>query len=115
MPMYHVPLILEPIDWVLYNKLVDVDMREWTELRPSGPGNYMPALDAAERLLSFNPNSSCSLSLMFFSDGRPSDKGAFSERMGKIAAKYGRRLDSRYAVLAWQMTRRKTFRHFKTW
>lgn len=85
-----VPLILEPIDWVLYNNLVD--MREWTELRPSGPGNYMPALEAAERLLSYNPNSSCSLSLMFFSDGRPSDKGPFSERMGKIAAKYGRRL-----------------------
>jgi hypothetical protein len=36
-----VPLILEPIDWVLYNKLVD--MREWTELRPSGPGNYVHA------------------------------------------------------------------------
>jgi hypothetical protein len=85
-----VPLILEPIDWVLYNRLVD--MREWSELRPSGPGNYLPALEAAERLLSFNPNSSCSLSLMFFSDGRPSDKGNFSERMGKIAAKYGRRL-----------------------
>jgi hypothetical protein len=84
------PLILEPIDWVLYNRLVD--MREWSELRPSGPGNYMPALEAAERLLSFNPNSSCSLSLMFFSDGRPSDKGKFSKRMGKIAAKYGRRL-----------------------
>ena len=36
------PLILEPIDWVIYNRLVD--MTEWSELRPSGPGNYLPML-----------------------------------------------------------------------
>jgi len=83
-------MILEPMDWVLYNKLVD--LREWSELRPSGAGNYMPALEAAERLLSYNPHSSCSLSVMFFSDGRPSDKGNFAEKVGQIASKYGRRL-----------------------
>ena len=85
-----IPMVLEPMDWVLYNKLVD--MREWSELRPSGPGNYMPALETAERLLAINPHSSCALSLMFFSDGKPSDKGPFAEHMGKLASKYRRRL-----------------------
>ena len=84
------PMVLEPIDWVLYNQLVD--MREWSELRPGGAGNYMPALELAERVLSINPKSSCSLSLMFFSDGRPSDKGNFAEKIGQIASMYGRRL-----------------------
>ena len=83
-------MVLEPMDWVLYNKLVD--LREWSELKPSGQGYYLPALEAAERLLSFNPHSSCSLSLMFFSDGRPSDKGDFAEKVGQIASQYGRRL-----------------------
>ena len=80
----------ETIDWVLYNKFID--LRHWTEHRPSGPGNYMPALDAADDLLMKNHGSNCSLSLMFFSDGRPSDYGDFPKRMGKIAAKFGRRL-----------------------
>lgn len=80
----------ESIDWGLYNKFID--FREWTEHRPYGPGNYMPALDAAERLLLENQNSNCSLSLMFFSDGKPSDRGDFSQRMGDIAANFGRRL-----------------------
>mmetsp|Transcript_16186 Transcript_16186/g.18444 ORF Transcript_16186/g.18444 Transcript_16186/m.18444 type:complete len:202 (+) Transcript_16186:447-1052(+) len=85
-----VVLKYEMTDWVLYNKFID--LRNWTEQRPAGPGNYMPALEAAERLLMKNQSSNCSLSLMFFSDGRPSDNGEFSEKMGSIAAKFGRRL-----------------------
>ena len=42
----------EPIDWVLYNKFLD--MREWTTARPRGPGNYMPALELAGDLLKLN-------------------------------------------------------------
>jgi hypothetical protein len=80
----------EPMDWVLYNKLLD--FREWTTFRPNGHGHYMPALEKAEHLLDLNPMGSCSLSLMFFSDGKPSDRGNFAERMGQIAAKYRRRL-----------------------
>jgi hypothetical protein len=80
----------EPTDWVLYNKLID--LREWTQLRPSGPGNYMPALEKAERLLKKNINSKCSLSLFFFSDGKPSDRGDFAGKMGNIASQFGRRL-----------------------
>jgi len=61
----------EPTTWVLYNKLID--MREWSNLRPFGPGNYLPAIEMAESLLTSNTNAGCALSLMFFSDGKPSD------------------------------------------
>lgn len=79
-----------PMDWCLYNEFVS--MREWKTVRPSGPGNYMPALVEAERLLDINNSGKCSLSLMFFSDGKPSDCGNFVARMGEIASKFGRRL-----------------------
>jgi hypothetical protein len=80
----------QPTDWVLYNKFID--MREWSMERPEGPGNYMPALKMADSLLMLNTCGSCSLSLLFFSDGRPSDLGDFAGTMGAIAAKFGRRL-----------------------
>ena len=88
----HVLFEFEPTDWVLYNKLID--LRDWTLLKPHGHGNYLPALDAAERLLMKNSKGSCALSLLFFSDGKPSDRGDvdFSSRMGEIASKFGRRL-----------------------
>jgi hypothetical protein len=79
-----------PIDWTLYCGFVE--NREWDKIRPSGPGNYLPALELAERLLGKNPCGSCALSLMFFSDGKPSDRGPFVEKMGAIASKFGRRL-----------------------
>ena len=79
-----------PMGWPLYNSFLNC--REWSQAKPVGPGNYLPALDMAESLLDVNPHGSCSLSLLFFSDGKPSDKGEFVERMGKIGAKYGRRL-----------------------
>ena len=61
----------EPTSWTLYNKLLG--LREWKQLRPSGHGFYLPALATAEELLSCNANASCALSLLFFSDGKPSD------------------------------------------
>ena len=54
----------EPCDYVLYNKLVD--LREWINNRPSGHGNYVPALDQAEKLLNKNKSGSCAVSLFFF-------------------------------------------------
>jgi Alpha-kinase family/von Willebrand factor type A domain len=80
----------EPLDWILYNQLID--LREWTNSKPTGPGNYLPALEAAETLLAFNESGNCALSLLFFSDGKPSDHGPFAERVGIIASKYRRRL-----------------------
>ena len=79
-----------PLDWILYNELID--MREWDICRPSGPGNYLPALERAEALLASNTLGTCALSLVFFSDGKPSDHGPFVEKMGEIASTYRRRL-----------------------
>jgi hypothetical protein len=83
----------EPIDFVLFNKLVD--MREWTTVKPEGPGMYLPALIMAEKLLAYNDKAK-HLSLLFFSDGKPSDPKpeypAIVARMGEIASRYGRRL-----------------------
>ena len=85
-----VVLQFEPLSWILYNKLID--MREWDNCRPSGPGNYLPALVMAEELLAANSLGTCALSLLFFSDGKPSDHGPFAAKMGEIASKYRRRL-----------------------
>ena len=79
-----------PMDYVLFNRILT--FREYETVRPEGPGNYMPALDTAESLLEWNKLGSCALSLMFFSDGKPSDRGDFVARTGRIAAKYGHRL-----------------------
>lgn len=84
----------EPTSWILYNKLID--LREWTKLKPSGHGFYLPAIAKAEELLTFNANASCSLSLLFFSDGKPSDPRhdhpTIVNNMGELASKFGRRL-----------------------
>lgn len=59
-----------PFNWVLYNKLVDLLRNS----EPRGPGNYLPALQEAKRLLLANKFKRCALNLIFLSDGRPSDK-----------------------------------------
>ena len=71
-------------------------MREWSTIRPFGPGNYLPAIEMAESLLTSNTNAGCALSLMFFSDGKPSDPRndhpLIVDKIGKLASKFGRRL-----------------------
>ncbi|KAL7562585.1 hypothetical protein ACA910_014181 [Epithemia clementina (nom. ined.)] len=87
-----VVLECEPMNYVLYNKLVD--LREWTNQRPGGHGNYAPALEKAELLLNKNSVGSCAVALFFFSDGRPSDanKHELPAKMGALASRFGRRL-----------------------
>ena len=94
----------QPHDWLLYNTIVDL-------LRGQAPhfeGNYLPALDAAERLMRANEFGACALTLFFLSDGKPSDRlpkgtrmhcgmaAALAELMGKridmLASCFGRRL-----------------------
>jgi hypothetical protein len=69
----------EPVSWALYNKLRSRrDERNYVS-RESHRGsdvvdsNYLPALDAAEKLLSKDDHDLCALSLLFLSDGAPSD------------------------------------------
>ena len=85
----------EPPTWILYNKLVD--MREWTRHKPAGHGYYLPAIELAETLL-LNKNATtagCAVSLLFLSDGKPSDQcksSTIAQRFGQVASRFGRRL-----------------------
>lgn len=84
-------LICEPTDWCLYNRLVDY--RNWTEMKPCGHGNYLPALEKANELLSLNTAGTCALALLFFSDGKPSDPMEDHKRkIGEMSSTLGRRL-----------------------
>ena len=99
----------QPHDWLLFNRVVDLLRSQ----EPSFAGNYMPSLDAAERLLLSNASGSCALTLFFLSDGKPSDhlpRGCFStpgygnsdivsnlvtlmgQRIDSLASRFGRRL-----------------------
>ena len=90
-----------PHDWLLFNSVIDL-------LRTSEPhfdGNYMSALDAAERLLMLNSLGNCALALFFLSDGKPSDHmpsgrhggiaslaALISARIDVLCSHFGRRL-----------------------
>jgi hypothetical protein len=92
----------EPCDWLLCNKIVDLYMK--IKLKPHGPGRFLPSLDLAKRMLTRNFNASCAMSLVFLSDGRPSDThsrkgftrdewiGMIEQKTGDLAKQYGRRL-----------------------
>jgi len=65
----------QPTNWVLFNKVINF-------LRFSEPGldgNYIPALNQAKELLERNDYGSCVLSLILFSDGKPSDHVALDQ------------------------------------
>lgn len=91
----------EPLDWLLYNRLVEL----LRSAEPKSRGNYLPALDQAEECLLHNTHGSCALLLMFLSDGRPSDcpprgpghsviklRAAVRARLSGLASRFGRRL-----------------------
>ena len=59
----------QPLDWLLYNKLLQ--FRE--DAVPRSHGDYLPALSAAETLFHENRFGGCALQLFFLSDGKPSD------------------------------------------
>jgi hypothetical protein len=61
----------EPTDYVLFNTLLD--FREWDLIKPEGPGHYRPALLAAANLLRQYDTQKQAVSLVFVSDGAPSD------------------------------------------
>ena len=93
-----------PIDWILFNDLIDLLRKE----KPAQPGNYIPALAAAERQLLLNQSGSCALSLLFLSDGKPSDgngsashhssvrgsviRSKLHDRLESLCSQFGRRL-----------------------
>jgi Alpha-kinase family/von Willebrand factor type A domain len=72
---------LEPVSWVLYNKLLsrrDARLFKQRENARSQDqfacdSNYLPALELAETLLMKGTHDGCALSLLFLSDGMPTD------------------------------------------
>ncbi|CAM9472532.1 unnamed protein product [Choristocarpus tenellus] len=92
----HVLFEREPMGLVLYNKFVDLHHSSL----PASHGNYLPALDEAERLLKRRCHCSCALCLLFLSDGRPSDKrikrreleAAMAGRVQALASIFGQQL-----------------------
>lgn len=68
----------QPIDWILYNTIIDVYNEKICE-KPRGHGYYIPSLEEAHNLLNKCKNSSCTLALNFLSDGRPSDHKAYAK------------------------------------
>lgn len=69
----------EPLDWILFNKLVE----RQTETKPRFPGNYGPSIEEASliinrefsKLQGTNRDDLPQFSLVFLSDGKPSDIG----------------------------------------
>ena len=60
----------EPMDWMLYNKIIDM----FRNRQPIGDGNYLPIIKLAEETLLINKKGNCMLQLLFLTDGAPSDK-----------------------------------------
>jgi len=66
----------QPINWVLYNTIIDVYNEKIAE-KPKGHGYYLPSLEEARNLFDKCTHSTCCLDLHFLSDGRPSDHKAY--------------------------------------
>ncbi|KAL7524375.1 hypothetical protein ACHAWF_000922, partial [Thalassiosira exigua] len=85
----------QPLDWILYNRIIDV-MRS---LCPYGHGKYLPAIKKAQELLSTNKSGKCALQLVFLTDGIPSDHPCQEEckyqacnQIASLACRFGSRL-----------------------
>jgi|AntRauTorckE5430_2_1112549.scaffolds.fasta_scaffold00539_6 hypothetical protein len=76
----------EPFSWTLYNKLLDRRDSRTFKTRGlagvldalCGDTNYIPALEAADKALRFIDHDRCALSLLFLSDGSPTDSIALN-------------------------------------
>lgn len=78
----------EPVTNVLFNKFAARIGRAWTADGARGPGCFAPALEAAARLFDGDAgNGAVALSLLFLSDGRPSDTGPYEAAvLGAVSA-----------------------------
>lgn len=86
-----------PCTWVLYNRIVQA--YNSPTVCPYGHGPFIPSLNTANELLTRNPSHSCALSLVFLTDGRPSDQVNTSlpkEVVGSMIFKKSRSLARRF-------------------
>lgn len=99
----------QPMDWILFNRVIDL----LHSSRPMHHGKYIPALEAAEKLLLSNSHGSCALMLCFLSDGQPSDTVGRSDAVGRalretIKQKKLKLVSQRIEALASRFGRRLT-------
>ena len=83
----------EPMTNVLFNKM----LTRRRSVQPRGHGNYIPALEEAERLFEDDStNNTCALMMIFLSDGRPSDliskRTDLDPKVQALASRFGSRL-----------------------
>ena len=91
----------EPMGLMLYDMFVGLH----DDGEPRSHGHYLPALAAAEELLGGGTNGCCALSLLFLSDGRPSDHiilcdgesyhavvDSITDRVSSLAGLFGQQL-----------------------
>ncbi len=102
----------EPCSWVLYNKLLSrsdgrtFKARENEHFRDTyhGDSNYIPALEAADKILGSIDHDCCALSMLFLSDGSPTDatalgltplaaKRLMAKKVTEISVKYQEKLN----------------------
>lgn len=86
----------QPCDWKLYNRIVALQ-RKPRLVCPKGHGYFVRGIHAAAHVLDESSNSAAALSLVFLTDGRPSDRRNECERqllptIRSLAERYGRRL-----------------------
>jgi len=94
----------EPISWVLYNKLLSrrdsrvFSAREHSKLLDiyHADSNYMPALDMAQEVLARGTHEDCALSLLFLSDGAPTD----AHKLGLMPKAAQEKLDEKMRDIA---------------
>ncbi|EJK66984.1 hypothetical protein THAOC_12038, partial [Thalassiosira oceanica] len=106
-----------PMNWILYNTIIDMLRTR----QPLNAGNYVPAINLAKELLLKNKHGGCLLQLLFLTDGVPSDRvprnygkptehyhaAEVSKHIASVARKFGSRLtigaiavgDGRYDAL----------------
>lgn len=95
----------EPVSWHLFNMLLarrDIKRtyveRERYRIQDTigCDSNYMPALDAADKLLALGNHGMCALTIFFLSDGAPTD----ARKLGLTTAGATRHLSKRVADIA---------------
>jgi hypothetical protein len=101
----------EPVSWVLFKKLLarrdarGFKAREVAKLMEmySCDSNYLPALEEVDKLLAIGNHDSCALSLLFLSDGAPSD----AREVGLTTPGAERRMCRRVAAIAEKFGKQK--------
>ena len=99
----------EPIDWIVYNKLLSHRNTDRFDDRKTAPSfdilcsqsNYLPALEQASKLLEMAHHENCASSLFFFSDGELTDSSSLMiasseankrvcDQIAKMVEKFGK-------------------------